>query len=173
MSNLGNRRIISHNIQFYMDMHGKTRNDICRDLGIKYTTLADWLNGKTYPRIDKIELLARYFNVTKADLVEDHRTTTRTGSSDGAQLDDVYLRFARQAQEDGLSPEDLDLVKRCTPAPACAAAGQVFDALWISRWARGCTGIRSSFMPWQMTWSLTACVIPMEPTCRTQGSLST
>ncbi|EJE4540903.1 transcriptional regulator, partial [Staphylococcus pseudintermedius] len=28
-------------------------------------------NAKTYPRIDKIELLANYFNVNKSDLVED------------------------------------------------------------------------------------------------------
>lgn len=110
MSNLGNRRIMSHNIQFYMNKCGKTRNDICKDLGIKYTTLADWLNGKTYPRIDKIELLAQYFNITKADLVEDHQDTPKSTSASGPQLDDVYLRFARQAQEDGLSPQDLELV---------------------------------------------------------------
>lgn len=110
MSNLGNRRIMSHNIQFYMDECRKTRNDICRDLGIKYTTLADWLNGKTYPRIDKIELLAQYFNITKADLIEDHQGMPKSTNTSGPQLEDVYLRFARQAQEDGLSPQDLELV---------------------------------------------------------------
>mgnify|MGYP000250745067 len=35
-------------------------------------TFSDWVNAKTYPRIDKIELMANYFGVTKADLVEDH-----------------------------------------------------------------------------------------------------
>ncbi|MFI8574024.1 helix-turn-helix domain-containing protein, partial [Stenotrophomonas bentonitica] len=40
---------------------------LSNDLKVKYTTLSDWINAKNYPRIDKIELLADYFNVTKAD----------------------------------------------------------------------------------------------------------
>lgn len=72
MSNLGNKAIMAKNIQYYMDKHNKTRNDMCETLGVKYTTLTDWVKGKSYPRIDKIELMANYFGVSKADLVEDH-----------------------------------------------------------------------------------------------------
>ena len=32
----------------------------------------DWVKGNSYPRIDKIELMANYFGISKADLVEDH-----------------------------------------------------------------------------------------------------
>lgn len=70
MSDLGNKEIMAQNIQRLMEKHGKDRNDICRDLGFKYTTFTDWINGNTYPRIDKIELMANYFNVSKSDLVE-------------------------------------------------------------------------------------------------------
>ena len=70
-NNLGNREIMAQNIQYYMDLNNKERRDVCRDLGIRYTTLTDWIKGNTYPRIDKIELLAHYFNITKADLVEE------------------------------------------------------------------------------------------------------
>lgn len=70
---LGNKEIMSRNIQHYMNIKNKTRHEICKDLGVKYTTFTDWLNGNTYPRIDKIELMANYFGITKADLVEDNR----------------------------------------------------------------------------------------------------
>lgn len=70
-NDLGNKRIMAKNIQHYMDLNGKTRNDVCQDLNIKYTTLTDWLKANTYPRIDKIEQLAAYFGVKKKDLVED------------------------------------------------------------------------------------------------------
>lgn len=70
-NNLGNREVMAQNIQYYMDLNNKERRDVCRDLGIRYTTLTDWIKGNTYPRIDKIELLAHYFNITKADLVEE------------------------------------------------------------------------------------------------------
>ncbi|WP_010050262.1 XRE family transcriptional regulator [Carnobacterium maltaromaticum] len=71
MSDLGNKDIMAKNIKHYMDKNGIGRNKLSDDLDIKYTTLTDWINGKTYPRIDKIEILANYFGISKSDLVED------------------------------------------------------------------------------------------------------
>ena len=70
-NSLGNKEIMAKNIQRLMDLYGKDRSEVCRDLGISYTTFTDWVKGKTYPRIDKIEILANYFHVSKADLVEE------------------------------------------------------------------------------------------------------
>ena len=72
MSDLGNKAIMAENIQRLMDSRGIDRNKICADLGLKYTTFTDWVKGNTYPRIDKIELLANYFGVPKSELVEKH-----------------------------------------------------------------------------------------------------
>lgn len=70
MSDLGNKEIFSKNLKYYMTVNNKDRNDVCRDLGFAYTTFAEWYNGNIYPRIDKIEILANYFNIRKSDLVE-------------------------------------------------------------------------------------------------------
>lgn len=70
MSDLGNKQIMAHNIQFYMKKNGVTATDICTTLKFPPATFSDWINAKTYPRIDKIELLANYFGISKADLVE-------------------------------------------------------------------------------------------------------
>ena len=72
MSNLGNKEIMAKNIQYYMDKYDTTRQEMCEALGVKYTTFTDWVKGNSYPRIDKIELMANYFGISKADLVEDH-----------------------------------------------------------------------------------------------------
>lgn len=79
MSGLGNKEIMAKNIKRYMESRGVDRNKICADLGIKYTTFSDWINAKTYPRIDKIELIANYFGVSKSDLVEDLNTPSPAG----------------------------------------------------------------------------------------------
>lgn len=71
MSDLGNKKILARNLKYYMDKHEIDRNDICNILNIPYTTVSDWLNAKKYPRIDRIELLADYFNIQKSDLIED------------------------------------------------------------------------------------------------------
>lgn len=70
MSDLGNKEIFAKNLQYYMLLNNKTRNDVCRDLEIPYSTFTDWCNANIYPRIDKIQLLANYFGIQKSDLVE-------------------------------------------------------------------------------------------------------
>lgn len=69
---LGNKEVMAKNISRFMKENNVDRKKLSDDLKVKYTTLSDWINAKTYPRIDKIELLADYFNITKADLVEDN-----------------------------------------------------------------------------------------------------
>lgn len=74
MSDLGNKEIFAKNLQYYMHLNKKTRNDVCRDLDIPYSTFTDWYNANIYPRIDKIQLLANYFGIQKSDLVENKDT---------------------------------------------------------------------------------------------------
>jgi repressor LexA len=71
---------MAENITYYMNKHQKSRNDMCEALGVKYTTFTDWVKGNSYPRIDKIELMANYFGISKADLVEKRNSTsTKSG----------------------------------------------------------------------------------------------
>lgn len=72
MSDLGNKAIMASNIQRLMNRAGKSRIQVCDDLNISYTTFTDWVKARTYPRIDKIEMMANYFGVSKAELVEQH-----------------------------------------------------------------------------------------------------
>lgn len=65
------KTILAKNIRYLMEQKQKTRTELCEALGVKYTTLSDWVNGKTYPRIDKIERMAAYFGVEKSALLED------------------------------------------------------------------------------------------------------
>lgn len=71
MSGLGNKEIMAKNIRYYMEKRGLNAKDFSIELNFKYSTVLDWLNAKTYPRIDKIEMMANYFNIEKSDLVED------------------------------------------------------------------------------------------------------
>lgn len=84
MGSLGNKEIMAQNIQYYMDKYGKERQDMCEALGVKYTTFTDWVKGNSYPRIDKIELMANYFGISKSDLVEDR--SKRSAKSSGIKI---------------------------------------------------------------------------------------
>lgn len=84
MSDLGNKEIFAKNLRYYMELNNKDRNDVCRDLEIPYTTFAEWYNGNIYPRIDKIQLLANYFDIKKSDLVEDKTTNNKDKRTESA-----------------------------------------------------------------------------------------
>lgn len=71
---LGNNRIMGNNIQRYMNKMGIERREFAKAIGVPYSSLTDWINGNTYPRIDKIEKMAKYFGIDKADLVEEAST---------------------------------------------------------------------------------------------------
>lgn len=80
MSDLGNKKIFAKNLNYYMNINKKTRSDVCKDLEIPYSTFTDWCNANIYPRIDKIELLANYFDIRKSDLVENKEKLDRLGN---------------------------------------------------------------------------------------------
>lgn len=73
MDELSVREIFPKRLVYYMTVNQKTRNDLVRDLGLKYSTVRDWEKGITIPRMGKVELLANYFNCKKSDLIEDKK----------------------------------------------------------------------------------------------------
>ena len=68
---MANKDVLSKNLKKYISKSGKDRMTIAEELDMSYSTLTDWVNGKKYPRINNIEKLASYFNVSKSDLIED------------------------------------------------------------------------------------------------------
>lgn len=68
---MGNKDILAKNLRKYISESGKDRTTVAEDLGFPYSTVTDWVNGKKYPRINNIEKIAEYFNVSKSELIED------------------------------------------------------------------------------------------------------
>ena len=104
MSDLGNREVFSANLKYYMELRGKSRNDISKALNVPYTTVTDWEKGNTYPRIDKIEMLAVYFGIQKADLIEEK-------SSEDQDLWELREQLRRSPETRML----FDVTKHATP----------------------------------------------------------
>ena len=93
---LGNKQIMADNIKRLLSAKGLNPRQLAIALDFKYTTVNDWVNAKTYPRIDKIEMLANFFNVSKSDLVENKNEAIATTSPVQAIYD--QLTPPRQAK---------------------------------------------------------------------------
>ena len=74
MTSLGNKAILSKNLKYYIERSGKDRRELAETWGFPYSTVTDWINGKKYPRIDRIEIMADYFGILKSDLIEEKMT---------------------------------------------------------------------------------------------------
>lgn len=68
---MDSKQIFSENLRRHMELSRKTRKDISESLGISYYTVSDWVNGKKFPRMDKVEMLANLFGIEKSDLIEE------------------------------------------------------------------------------------------------------
>lgn len=73
-----NKEIFAKNLNYYLAINGKTQNDIVEAFNITASTVSDWCNGKKYPRVDKMQMLADYFGILKSDLMEERQEAQLT-----------------------------------------------------------------------------------------------
>ena len=66
------KEILSKNLKLFMKYKNLNVTDLANKLGLPYSTVNDWVNGISYPRVDKLNRLADAFDVTKKDLTEPH-----------------------------------------------------------------------------------------------------
>lgn len=98
---MDNKYIFSKNLRRLMEVKNVNRKDVATVLGISYFTISDWVNGKKYPRMDKVELLANYFGVLKSDLIEMESDTTPSSQTlTVTEEEKLMLELFRKVPED-------------------------------------------------------------------------
>lgn len=66
------KRTLANNLSRLLQSKNMSQTDLAKVLSLPEMTVSNWVNAKTYPRVDKIQLLADYFGVLKSDLTEEH-----------------------------------------------------------------------------------------------------
>lgn len=93
MSNIGNKEIMAKNLKYYISKSGKDRRELAETWGFPYSTVTEWINGKKYPRIDRIEIMADYFGILKSDLIEEKTEEHREMQQKNSTLADLTVRM--------------------------------------------------------------------------------
>lgn len=105
------KKIFSKNLKHYIDKSGKERATIANELGVAYTTFSSWCSGVNYPRIDKIDKMAKYFGIKSSDLIDEHQNS----ETDNQQVkehvdlkkDPTVLSYGGKP----VSKEDMEIIK--------------------------------------------------------------
>lgn len=74
MSDEEQKRILSKNLRYYLEINNKTQKEVADAIGVSTQTFNTWCMGIAVPRIGKVELLARYFGILKSDLIDPRDT---------------------------------------------------------------------------------------------------
>lgn len=101
------KEIMAKNIQKFLDKKGVDQTEMANALEFPESTVSNWMTATTYPRLDKIQAMADYFNIYRSDLIEDKsEIQTLAAHHDGddwtkEELDELeqfkaYVRSKRQ-----------------------------------------------------------------------------
>jgi repressor LexA len=93
MSAIGNKEILSRNLKYYIEQSGKDRRELAEIWGFPYSTITEWINGRKYPRIDRIEIMADYFGILKSDLIEEKTEEHREMQKNNDILSNIIVRL--------------------------------------------------------------------------------
>lgn len=74
MSKELSKQVFSRNLKRYMESSGKNQKELAEIAGVTAPTFNEWIKGKKFPRIDKVQRLADYFGIKKSDLIEERLT---------------------------------------------------------------------------------------------------
>lgn len=101
------KKTFATNLQRYIAESGKTQKEIADIIGVSAPTLNEWVSGKKFPRIDKIQKLADYFGILKSDLIEE-----KSEEQEKPAIDDGLTESQRKLIDfaKGLSGDQADKV---------------------------------------------------------------
>lgn len=89
---------------------GLTQVQFATEFNISAGTIAMWETNKRIPDTTMLMRIADYFGVSVDYLLGNNTASANNTVSVGQfQLDNVYFSLAKQAQEDGVNPEDIRL----------------------------------------------------------------
>lgn len=66
------REVFAENLQNLLEERKIDQSMLAKNIGVSNASVSYWLNGEKYPRIDKIQKIADFFDIPKSHLTEEH-----------------------------------------------------------------------------------------------------
>lgn len=102
--------IVAQNLRRIAFEHNKSQKDIADGLGIHKSTVSAWMNGTRTPKMDKIDMLCRFFVVNRSDIMEPYSPKKKSNKAQAIRipvLGDVAAGIPIEAVTDILDYEEI------------------------------------------------------------------
>ena len=120
------------NLRSLMAKKQKSRKEVSEAIGVSYFTFSDWCNGKKYPRIEKLEVLADYFGISVPDLVKvqeasGSKSIENKKKIEAAHIEEFGDRLQFALNQTGISQSQLASATGITKATISRYISGVFE----------------------------------------------
>ena len=102
------RKTFQENLTTYMEIYDYTQQDLASKLGVSRQIVSDWMSGKKYPRIDKMQNIADVFNVDMNSLMF-NQTLTEAEPDGETELLKIFRNLNEEGQESLLKQARMHL----------------------------------------------------------------
>lgn len=65
------KKVFVENLKYYMELRGEQQKTAAAYCGVSTGTFSDWIRGRAYPRVGKMQKLADFLHVEISDLIEE------------------------------------------------------------------------------------------------------
>lgn len=92
--------LFARNLNVYMDMYGYNQITLGEAVNKANTTVAEWVHGRKFPRIDTLDKLCELFHCKRSDLLEKY-TTDESIEEDAVnnQLNEFIAKLNKDGRE--------------------------------------------------------------------------
>lgn len=97
--------MFSDNLKKLRKAKGITQTQFASEFNISAGTIAMWETGKRMPDTEMLKKIAQFFNVSIDYLLDNEKSP----SDESEGLDNVYFSLAKDAQQNGIDPDDIRL----------------------------------------------------------------
>lgn len=97
MNNNESNVVFANNLRYYLEKSERSQKELAHQIKVSPGTVCDWMKGRTYPRMDKVEAMAEYFGIEKSDLIEERNVNSKY------YLEKIVADIARELQNDPVS----------------------------------------------------------------------
>lgn len=107
--------LIAHKLNYYLDKTNKTQVDLAHYMNVSQATISNWCKGIKMPRMDKLDKLCHFFNISRSDLMDDGEDSDTyyidesTAQTAQKIFENKELRLLFDAAQDA-DPEDIETV---------------------------------------------------------------
>ena len=96
-------KIIADNITRQMELNNRTQLELAEYMNVSQATVSNWCKGVKMPRMSKIDMICKFFNINRSDLMNDSSNQPELNKRDTKQIEEIL----QQTKDKLTSPEGL------------------------------------------------------------------